>query len=106
LKESLVSPEAEVPAAYRAVQVQTKSGQSIRGIRLNEDDISIQLRDTNGNLRPFLTDTLKDIRRDKPSLMPSYGSSLSGKERDHVSHASGKRRVRARCRHRPRHVGL
>ena len=84
MEESLVSPEADVPVRYRAVQVVTKSGQTIRGIRLNEDDISIQLRDQKDNLRSFLKQNLQEIRHDKPSLMPPYGSSLSKKEIEDV----------------------
>jgi putative heme-binding domain-containing protein len=84
LLESLVSPEADVPTAYRAVEIVTKSGQNIGGIRLNEDDISIQLRDREGNLRSFFKDSLKEIRRDKPSLMPAYSSTLSKKELEDV----------------------
>lgn len=80
LMESLVSPDADVPVAYRAVQVVNKAGKTIGGIRLNEDDISIQLRDSDGTLRSFFKDSLKEVRRDKPSLMPAYGSALSGKE--------------------------
>jgi hypothetical protein len=60
--------------------VTTASGETVTGIRLNEDDISIQLRDMNGNLRSFLKDKVKEIRKDKPSLMPAYGSVLSKKE--------------------------
>ena len=71
LEESLVKPEAELPPNYRAIQVSTKSGQSVSGIRLNEDDLSIQLRDVSGNPRSFLKENIKEIRRDKPSLMPS-----------------------------------
>ena len=80
LDESLVKPEADVPLRYRAVQVVPKSGQSVTGIRLNEDDVSIQLRDTSDNLRSFLKQNLKEIRFDKPSAMPSYASALSKKE--------------------------
>ena len=80
LEESLVSPEADLPLNYRAVRVTTSSGQTVTGIRLNEDDISIQLRDMNGSLRAFLKDNVKEIQRDKPSLMPAYGSVLSKKE--------------------------
>lgn len=80
LEESIVSPEADLPLAYRAVRVVTASGESVTGIRLNEDDISIQLRDRNGNLRAFLKDKVKDIQRDKPSLMPSYRTALGTKE--------------------------
>ena len=80
LQESLVSPAADLPLNYRAVHVVTASGETVTGIRLNEDDTSIQLRDLNGNLRAFLKDNVKDIRRDQPSLMPAYGSVLSKKE--------------------------
>jgi putative heme-binding domain-containing protein len=89
LQESLISPEADVPVRYRAVQVVTKSGQSVTGIRLNEDDVSVQLRDDHDNLRSFLKDDVREIRRDKPALMPSYAAKLSKKEiNDVVSYLS------------------
>ena len=75
-----MAPEADLPLNYRGVRITTSSGQTVTGIRLNEDDISIQLRDMNGNLRSFLKDNVKEIQRDKPSLMPAYGSVLSKKE--------------------------
>jgi putative heme-binding domain-containing protein len=84
LMASLTTPEADVAVPYRAVRVVTKSGKTASGIRLNEDDISIQLRDTGDNLRAFMKEDLKEISRDKPSLMPSYGTTLSKKELDDV----------------------
>jgi putative heme-binding domain-containing protein len=84
LEESLVNPEADVPIRYRAIQVVTKSGATISGIRLNEDDISIQLRDTNDNPRSFLKENLRQVGREKSSLMPAYGSMLSRKEFEDV----------------------
>lgn len=72
LEESLVKPNAMVANSYRAVQLMPKSGQAYGGIRLNEDDLSIQLRDMSGNLRSVMKDTLKEVKRDKPSLMPAY----------------------------------
>ena len=84
LTESLVSPEADVPSRYRAIQVVPKSGPAIGGVRLNEDDISIQLRDERDNLRSFLKENIKEIRYDKPSLMPAYGRILSRKEMEDV----------------------
>ncbi|PWU05466.1 MAG: hypothetical protein C5B51_14480 [Terriglobia bacterium] len=80
LEESIVNPSADLPLNYRAVRIVTAHGDTITGIRLNEDDISIQMRDTSGNLRAFLKDNVKEIRRDQPSLMPAYGSVLSRKE--------------------------
>ena len=82
--ESLLKPDADVAVRYRAVAVTTKSGQTITGIRLNEDDISIQLRDEKDNLRSFFKDKLSGMRYDKPSLMPAYGTVLSKKEIDDV----------------------
>jgi putative heme-binding domain-containing protein len=94
LEESLVAPEADVPIRYRAIQLVTKSGQTIAGIRLNEDDISIQLRDEKDNLRSFLKQDIREMRHDKPSLMPAYGSTLSRKEIDDVvAYLSGLRGV-------------
>jgi putative heme-binding domain-containing protein len=80
LEESIVNPEADLPLNFRAVRVTIASGETVTGVRLNEDDISIQLRDMNGNLRAFLKDNVKEIQRDKPSVMPAYGSVLSKKE--------------------------
>ena len=84
LQESLLQPEAELPINYRAVRVVTRSGEMITGIRLNEDDMSIQLRDAGDNLRSFLKENLKEIRRDSPSLMPAYGSILTKKQIEDV----------------------
>jgi cytochrome c oxidase cbb3-type subunit 3 len=80
LEESIVKPEAFVPNSFRAVQLVMKSGPSVSGIRLNEDDISIQVRDVGGTPRSYLKAEIKEVRHDKPSLMPSYESRLSKKE--------------------------
>ena len=83
LAESLANPEADIPISYRGVQVVLKSGQTVSGIRLNRDDLSIQLRDTRGNLRSFLMENVQDVRYDKPSLMPAYAS-MNQKDFDDV----------------------
>jgi cytochrome c oxidase cbb3-type subunit 3 len=80
LEESLVNPDAEVPNRYRAIRVTTTGGQTVSGVRLNEDDLSVQLRDEKGAMRSFLKENVKEIRRDRPSLMPAYGKSLNKKE--------------------------
>jgi len=84
LEESLVRPEADVPIRYRALRLTTKSGQKITGIRLNEDDISLQVRDEQDNLRSFFKSDLGEIKYDQPALMPSYGSIFSKKEIEDV----------------------
>ena len=80
LEESLIEPDAVVANAFRAVQVVLKSGQTVTGIRLNEDDLSVQLRAVSGDLRSILKESIREIRRDKPSLMPAYGDRLSKTE--------------------------
>jgi putative heme-binding domain-containing protein len=84
LREALVKPETEIAIVFRAVRVTTRSGQTVAGIRLNEDDISIQLRDTTDTPRSFLKANLRGIERDKPALMPSYSSRLSASEIEDV----------------------
>ena len=80
LEESLVKPEAFVSNTFRAVQLVMKTGPAVSGVRLNEDDLSVQLRDLGGNLRSISKESVKEIRRDKPSLMPSYATRLSKSE--------------------------
>jgi quinoprotein glucose dehydrogenase len=80
LEESIVKPEAFVPNKYRAVQLVMKSGSTVSGIRLNEDDLSVQVRDVAGIPRSYLKENIKELRRDKPSLMPSYETTLSKKD--------------------------
>jgi putative heme-binding domain-containing protein len=80
LEESIVSPDADVPIRYRALQVITKTGQTVTGVRLNEDDISVQLRDVQDNLRSFLKANIRGMHYQTPSLMPAYGKTLSKKE--------------------------
>ena len=74
LRESLINPAADLPIEFRTVVVTTADGHSIRGIHLNEDEYSIHLRDTNGDLRSFLKAQTKDVRVPRESLMPAYNS--------------------------------
>lgn len=74
LRESVVDPGADIPPDYRPVSVTTRAGAKVRGIHLNEDDYSLQLRDTSGHPRSFLKSELQELRLEKISLMPAYGS--------------------------------
>jgi putative heme-binding domain-containing protein len=84
LRLALTDPDAEIFKEYYTVVVETKGGETIRGLALNEDDLSIQIRDINGYPRSFLKDDLKSTHREQHSLMPSYASRLSGAEIDDV----------------------
>ena len=82
LRESLVKPEADIHENYSTVTVLTRAGEQISGIRLNEDDYSIQLRDTRDNLRSFRKASVREVRAESRSLMPAYGELLTGREID------------------------
>jgi len=84
LRLSLTDPDAEIYKEYYTVVVVTKRGETVRGLALNEDDLSIQIRDINGNPRSFLKDDLKTSWREQRSLMPSYATRFSGQEIDDV----------------------
>ena len=84
LRLALVDPNAEIYEEYLTVVAVTKRGQRVEGIALNEDDLSIQLRDAGGNPRSFLKENLREVRREERSLMPSYASKLSAAEIDNL----------------------
>ena len=84
LRLALTDPSAEIFEEYFTVVATTKRGQRIEGVALNEDDLSIQIRDVSGNPRSLLKDNLKEIRREERSLMPSFAKKLSPAELDDV----------------------
>lgn len=80
LQLAITDPNVEIYREFFTVIVETSQGQRVEGIALNEDDLSIQLRDAEGNPRSFLKENLKELRREERSLMPSYKSKLSAAE--------------------------
>jgi putative heme-binding domain-containing protein len=84
LRLSLTDPNVEIYPEYYTVVVITKRGETVQGLALNEDDLSIQIRDISGNPRSFLKDDIKIARREQRSLMPSYAARLPQAEIDDV----------------------
>ena len=82
LRLAITDPDAEIFREYFTTIIETNRAQRFEGITLNEDDISIQLRDVNGTPRSFLKTNVKDVRREERSLMPSYTTKLSTREVD------------------------
>lgn len=81
LRESLVSPGATVAPGYLLVRARSRAGEEVVGVRVNEDSFTIQLRGQAGRIHSLSKADLEDL--DKAfgeSLMPSYGSELSGAE--------------------------
>jgi putative heme-binding domain-containing protein len=85
LREALTRPEEKVVPAHFQARAVTNSGETITGIRLNEDTFSLQLRDSDGNLVSLRKQDLQEVEILKTSTMPSYQSTFSGTELDHVA---------------------
>jgi cytochrome c oxidase cbb3-type subunit 3 len=81
LRKTLLDPQSTVPEYYIFVELVTKDGKRISGVRLNEDTYSIQIRDLSDGLHSFWKRELAQIHRDRTHTpMPSFRSILSSAE--------------------------
>lgn len=76
LVEAVREPGKEIPAQYETVQVVTRDGAHILGVRKNEDTFSIQLMDQEEQLHLLLKKELHEVIYEKKSLMPDYPVSI------------------------------
>jgi putative heme-binding domain-containing protein len=86
LRQSLIDPNGQVFRRYFTVVIETKTGQRAEGLAHSENERSIEIRDANGELRSFLKQDLKDVKREERSLMPSYASLSAGELDDIVAY--------------------
>ena len=83
LRQSLVEPAAAFPEGFLMVSVVGKDGRRIRGIRLNEDAFTIQLRDFSETLHSLRKQDLAELNKHKgESSMPAYSETLTTAEID------------------------
>jgi len=83
LREALVDPGATVPEEFLIVSIVTRDGNRIRGIRVNEDSFTIQLRDSSGVFHSLRKSNISELKKEfSSSLMPGYRDSLSSAEID------------------------
>ncbi len=81
LRQALLEPEKSIPEGYLLVTVVTNNGESVTGMRLNEDSFSIQLRDHAGGMHSFAKTGIERIERQKGKTpMPSYAGKLTEAE--------------------------
>jgi hypothetical protein len=62
------------------VSIVTRSGEKIRGRRLNEDTSTVQVLDDHERLRSFVKAELKQYTIETTATMPSYKDRLSADE--------------------------
>jgi cytochrome c oxidase cbb3-type subunit III len=81
LRETLQSPSKTIPEDFLLIEAITLSGQTIRGIRLNEDTFTIQLKDAQGRFYSLRKSDLRELEKLRnQTLMPSYDSLFSAAE--------------------------
>ena len=73
LTRAIRDASASLTSGYETVTLVTRDGQQIRGTRKGEDAFSIQIMDTGERLQGYLKANLRDVSRDKKSLMPDFG---------------------------------
>jgi cytochrome c oxidase cbb3-type subunit III len=83
LRETLENPANTIPANLLFIEVLTNAGQRIRGIRLNEDTFTMQLKDQQGRFFSFRKSELRDLKQLRGETpMPAYSSVLSAPDLD------------------------
>jgi cytochrome c oxidase cbb3-type subunit III len=92
LRQGIVDPGAALPrgtlpipargfSEFLPVIVVTREGREVRGMRINEDNFTIQLRDGANKFFSFRKSELELVEKQSgKSLMPSFGNRLSGSD--------------------------
>jgi cytochrome c oxidase cbb3-type subunit 3 len=85
LRAKVIEPASSLPEEFLQVQIVTRDGTRISGIRLNEDNYSIQVRDLTDQLHSFWKDDLASLERQPGrSPMPNYRDRLADRQLDDV----------------------
>jgi len=94
LKQAVVGPAEMLPrglslvpgrgfAEYLPVEIVTRDGRTIRGVRINEDPFTIQLRDTSNQFHSFRKSDVKQVEKEfGKSLMPGFRGRVSDTDLD------------------------
>jgi len=77
LESSILDPNADVAPDYWSIRARTKSGETITGVRLNEDMTSFQIREQSGRLRSLMKADLASYEFVETSPMPSFRGKLN-----------------------------
>jgi len=78
VRRVILNPRLSLPADFLMVSVQTREGETVRGIRVNEDTFSIQIKDANGTFHSYNKSTLIDLQRlSGETPMPKFEGILS-----------------------------
>jgi putative heme-binding domain-containing protein len=85
LLESILNPKAVITSGYSSILILTKKGKFITGVKINEDDSSIDLVDKEGNALHISKGEIKKYKTQKISIMPgNFKDILSEDEVRHL----------------------
>jgi putative heme-binding domain-containing protein len=99
LTQEIRDASASFAGGYDPVIVVTRDGRQVRGTRKSEDAFSIQIMDARERLQGFVKANVRDVIRDKTSLMPDFGTDrLSDKDLNDVLAYLGTFRLTAPAR--------
>jgi putative heme-binding domain-containing protein len=83
LRQTVLRPAETIPDGFQYVAATASTGASVRGIRVNEDTFTIQLKDSSGRFHSFRKSGLRDLRRlSGQTPMPSYEGQFTAAELD------------------------
>jgi len=78
LRKAISQPTSVLPEDFLLVKVTTASGETIQGIRANEDSFTIQIKDSGGHYHSLRKDELKELTKLRgESPMPAFEGILS-----------------------------
>jgi cytochrome c oxidase cbb3-type subunit 3 len=83
LRDTLKNPASTIPDGFLLIEAVTPDGKTVRGIRVNEDTFSIQVKTDEGPLYSFRKSGLKSLTKLRGETpMPAYESIMSAAEMD------------------------
>jgi putative heme-binding domain-containing protein len=81
IMESILQPSKDIDPNYETLLVRTAEGTMITGLRVNETNFSVQLREADGKFHSLLKSELEEVAVSKKSLMPeNMAEALTVKE--------------------------
>ncbi len=83
LRQAVLDPAASLPQGFAWMAATTAAGETVRGIRVNEDAFTIQIKDAGGRFHSFRKAELRELRRlTGETPMPAYRGRLTEGELD------------------------
>jgi cytochrome c oxidase cbb3-type subunit 3 len=93
LREAIRNPASSLPDRFVYVIAATTTGETLRGIRMNEDTFTLQMKDVRGQFHSLRKADLKSLQKSREeSPMPGYATELTAAElEDLVAYLAGLR---------------